>query len=209
MKEKELILKYAGKLFYRDGFHKISMDEIAAGLRMSKKTIYKHFPTKDKLIESLIDYECEYHIIKEIDILNQKIGVIKKIVTMIEFNLAELSKYSEKWIQDLQNLKPEIWDKYMKFKHNRHDTYFNRLMIQGRKEKLIKDIPLEFIISAIESIVKNVLHSDFLVRNNLSINQALNYSIDILISGMLTEKGVKIYNKEKKLLKLFKKLYND
>lgn len=205
MKEKELIIKYAGKRFYREGFHKISMDEIAAGLRMSKKTIYKHFPTKENLIESLIDFECEYHLVKEVTILGQKIGVIKMIVQMIEFNLSELSKYSEKWMSDLQNLKPELWDKYMNLKHNNHDTYFNKLMKQGKKEKLIKDIPLELILSGIESIVKNVLHTDFLVRNNLSINQALNYSIDILISGMLTEKGVKIYNKEKKLLKLFNK----
>ncbi|MBI5404404.1 MAG: TetR/AcrR family transcriptional regulator [Ignavibacteriae bacterium] len=205
MKEKELIIKYAGKRFYDEGFHKISMDEIASGLRMSKKTIYKHFPTKDNLIESLIDYECEYHLIKEVAILGQKIGVIKMILQMIEFNLGDLSKYSEKWIQDLQNLKPELWDKYLQFKHNKHDTYFKKLMAQGRKEKLIKDIPLELILSGIESIVKNVLHSDFLVRNNLSINQALNYSIDILVSGILTEKGNKIYRKEKKLLKLFKK----
>jgi len=204
MKEKELIVKYAGKLFYKDGFHKISMDEIAAGLRMSKKTIYKHFPTKDILIESLIDYECENHLIKEVSILGQKIGVIKMIVQMIEFNLSELSKYSEKWIKDLQNLKPELWDKYRSFKHSKHNNIFNKLIVQGRKEKLIKDIPLELIISGIESIVKSVLHTDFLIRNNLSMNQALNYSIDILISGMLTEKGVKIYNKEKKLLKLFK-----
>ena len=202
MKEKELIVKYSGKLFYKEGFHKISMDEIASGLRMSKKTIYKYFPTKDKLIESLIDYECEYHQIKEIEILGQKIGVIKKIVQMIEFHLGELSKYSEKWIQDLQNLKPEIWEKYMQFKHDKHDSYFNKLMIQGKKEKLFKDIPMELILSGIESIVKNVLHTDILIRINLSMKQALNYSIDILVSGMLTEKGVKIYNREKKLAKI-------
>jgi AcrR family transcriptional regulator len=205
MKEKELIIRYAGKRFYKEGFHKISMDEIAAGLRMSKKTIYKHFPTKDNLIESLIDCECECHLVKEIEILDQKIGVIEMILQMIEYNLSDLSKYGEKWISDLQNLKPNLWDKYMQFKHNKHDTYFNKLIIKGRKEKLIKDIPLEIILTGIESIVKNVIHTDFLLRNNLSLKQALNYSIDILISGMLTEKGVKIYNKEKKLLKLFKK----
>jgi AcrR family transcriptional regulator len=205
MTEKELIIKYTGKLFYKNGFHKISMDEIATGLRMSKKTIYKHFPTKDNLIESLIDYECEFHLIKEIEILNQKIGAIKMIVRMIEFNLAEMSKYSEKWIKDLQDLKPELWEKYMQFKHNKHDTYFNKLIVQGRKEKLIKEIPLEIILTGVESIVKNVIHTDFLLKNNLSLKQALNYSIDVLVSGMLTEKGVKIYNKEKKLLKLFKK----
>jgi AcrR family transcriptional regulator len=205
MNEKELIIRYVGKKFYKEGFHKISMDEIAAGLRMSKKTIYKHFKTKDNLIESLIDYECETHLVKEIAILGQNMGVIKLILQMIEYNLSDLSKYGEKWISDLQNLKPDLWDKYMQFKHNKHDTYFNKLIVQGRKEKLIKDIPLEIILTGVESIVKNVIHTDFLLRNNLSLKQALNYSIDILISGMLTEKGVKIYNKEKKLLKLFKK----
>lgn len=204
MKEKELIIKYAGKMFYKEGFRKISMDEIAAGLGMSKKTIYKYFPTKDNLIESLMDYECETHLIKEIAILGQNNGVIKMMLQIIEFNLNDLSKFSEKWLNDLKILKPEIWEKYMQFKHREHDVYFNKLILRGRKEKLIKDIPLELIIIGVESIVKNVIHSDFLINNNMSLNQVLLYTIDILISGILTEKGVKIYNKEKKQLKAYK-----
>ena len=204
MKEKELIIKYAGKMFYKEGFRKISMDEISAGLRMSKKTIYKYFPTKDNLIESLLDYECETHLINEIAILGQNTGVIKMMLQIVEYNMNGISKYSEKWINDLQNFKPELWEKYMQFKHDEHDIYLNKLVLRGRKEKLIKDIPLELIIIGVESIVKNVINSDFLINNNMSLNQVLFYTIDILISGILTEKGVKIYNKEKKLLKAYK-----
>ncbi|MCX6165394.1 MAG: TetR/AcrR family transcriptional regulator, partial [Ignavibacteriae bacterium] len=87
MKEKDIILKFAGEKFYKDGFNKISMDEIASQLHISKKTIYKYFPSKDKLIESLIDCNCEYHLDKEIRILSQDTNVVKKIVQMIQFNL--------------------------------------------------------------------------------------------------------------------------
>jgi AcrR family transcriptional regulator len=204
MNEKDIILKYAGDKFYKEGFNKISMDEIASQLHISKKTIYKHFPSKDRMIDALIDNNCEYHLENEIKILSQKINMVKKIVLMIQFNLNDFSRFSEKWFSDLQIHKPELWDKYLKFKNERHFVHFNKIFIQGRKEKLIKDIPLDLILNGIETIVKGVLHTDFLITSKLSFKQAINYSIDILISGILTIKGLKIYNKEKKILKLYK-----
>lgn len=202
MKEKEIILKYAGERFYKEGFNKISMDEIASKLHISKKTIYKYFPSKDNLIEALIDSDCECHVEIETEILNQDVDVIKKIAHMIQFNLKEFSKLSEKWLSDLQMHKPELWNKYMRFKNVKHNSYFKKILIQGKKEKVIKDIPLELILVGVEAIVKGVLHTDFLVNSKLSFKQALSYSIEIYISGLLTIKGLKIFYKEKKLLKI-------
>ena len=204
MIEKEIILKYTGERFYRDGFNKISMDEIASLLHMSKKTIYKHFQSKDKLIEALLDRNCEYHLENEIKILNQKTNVIKKLVQMIQFHLDDLSKWSEKWLSDLQIHRPVLWNKYSQFKNDKYYTHFKKIFIEGRKEEYLKEIPLDLILNGVESIVKSVLHTDFLINSKLSLRQALNYSIDIFISGILTTKGLKIYNKEKKILKLYK-----
>ena len=53
MKEKEKIANYSKDVFFKSGFYKITMDEIAQGLRMSKKTIYKYFPSKKILFEKL------------------------------------------------------------------------------------------------------------------------------------------------------------
>lgn len=204
MKEKEIILKYAGDRFHKEGFHKISMDEIATQLRISKKTIYKYFPSKDKLIESLIDRHCEEHMKNEIKIIEQDVNVVKKIIQMIQFNLNEFSKLSEKWISDLQIHKPELWNKYMQFKNTKHFNHFKKLFVQGKKEKLLKDIPLDLILNGLESIVKSLLQTNYLMNSKISFKQAINYSIDILISGMLTLKGVQIYEKEIKASKLYK-----
>jgi AcrR family transcriptional regulator len=202
MKEKDLILKFAGDKFYKEGFVKISMDEIASQLHMSKKTIYKHFSSKDNLIEALIDCDCSCHVKKETEILDQKTDVIRKIAQMVYYNLSDFSKYSEKWLSDLQIHKPELWNKYMRFKNNNHTKNFRSILKQGKKEKVIKDVPLDLILVGIEAVVKGILQTDFLKNSKLSFKQALSYSIEIYISGLLTIKGLKIFYKEKKSLKI-------
>ena len=51
---KERILKQAEQLFLQFGYSKVTMDEIAANLGMSKKTLYKFFPSKEELVREII-----------------------------------------------------------------------------------------------------------------------------------------------------------
>ncbi len=50
IEEKKNLLKNITESFLAKGFYKTTMDEIASDLRVSKKTIYKYFPTKENLI---------------------------------------------------------------------------------------------------------------------------------------------------------------
>jgi len=47
---RERILKAVDRLFYRQGLQAVGVDAIAAELGISKKTLYRHFPSKDDLI---------------------------------------------------------------------------------------------------------------------------------------------------------------
>lgn len=51
---KVLIMDASFAAFNEKGFQAVSMDEIAKQLRMSKKTIYKHFGSKEELLESAL-----------------------------------------------------------------------------------------------------------------------------------------------------------
>lgn len=50
------IVKQAFDRFYDGGFHATGVDTILAGSGISKRTLYKYFPTKDDLIEAVLDY---------------------------------------------------------------------------------------------------------------------------------------------------------
>jgi len=47
---RERILETVDRLFYREGIRAVGVDAIAAELGISKKTLYRHFPSKDDLV---------------------------------------------------------------------------------------------------------------------------------------------------------------
>src|ERR1700754_5091546 len=61
MDVKERILTKAAELFMRYGIRSITMDEIAAQLGISKKTIYQFFTDKDEMVEAVVDEEITHN----------------------------------------------------------------------------------------------------------------------------------------------------
>ena len=55
MEVKDRIIHHAAALFMRNGIKSISMDDIAANLAMSKKTLYKWFENKDQLVVGVME----------------------------------------------------------------------------------------------------------------------------------------------------------
>lgn len=51
----DAIVEAAGRLFLAPGFVRVSMDDLARELGMSKKTIYRHFPDKRGLLTAVLD----------------------------------------------------------------------------------------------------------------------------------------------------------
>jgi AcrR family transcriptional regulator len=50
------ILAAAYELFYRRGFGRVSVDEIAASARITKRTLYYHFESKDDLLAAMLEF---------------------------------------------------------------------------------------------------------------------------------------------------------
>jgi AcrR family transcriptional regulator len=55
----QTILTCAYQLFHRHGFNRVSMDEIATAARVTKRTIYYHFRSKDDLIAAALEHQHE------------------------------------------------------------------------------------------------------------------------------------------------------
>jgi AcrR family transcriptional regulator len=51
-KQKQKIAEFALSHYRQHGFSKVPMDDIASGLRISKKTIYKYYSSKEELVEA-------------------------------------------------------------------------------------------------------------------------------------------------------------
>ena len=87
---KDRILTRAEEMFLRFGYSKVTMDEIAANLGMSKKTLYKFFPSKEELVREII-YKMRCGVKDYIDDLlaNDEMDFVEKIN---EFNWKPIVK---------------------------------------------------------------------------------------------------------------------
>jgi AcrR family transcriptional regulator len=53
----QTILTCAYRLFHRHGFNRVNMDEIAGAARVTKRTLYYHFRSKDDLIAAALEHQ--------------------------------------------------------------------------------------------------------------------------------------------------------
>lgn len=67
LQKRNLILEAAGELFVKDGFDKVSMDQLAEAAGVSKQTVYSHFGSKEGLFQAAIDARCIAYDIRAID----------------------------------------------------------------------------------------------------------------------------------------------
>jgi AcrR family transcriptional regulator len=178
------------------------MDEIARDLQVSKKTIYKYFPSKENLVE-----EISSNLISGINcdldsIIEGKENVVVKFVKVLNMYSNKMMYHNEKWYRDLQLHMPHIWQQIDNLRIDRVHNGLNKLLEQGRKEKLVEGIPSEIIITSIITTVRAVINPEFILKNKFSMQEAFKYTFEMFLNGILTKTGKEKYLKTKELFQI-------
>jgi AcrR family transcriptional regulator len=199
--ERNKILFYAINKFHSEGFYKTSMDEIARDLQMSKKTIYKYFQSKEGLLEAVANHlmsESKAHIDS---ILASNESVVVKFLKIINMYNSKVLKCSEKWFTDLQVHAPRLWQNIDEFRTNRIYHVLSELVREGKEEGMIdSNIPTCVIVTSYNSTIKSMVNFQFLYENNISVSDAANHAMQMLLNGILTKKGKAEFARQKEVM---------
>lgn len=195
MEEQNKILEHTEEKFFRDGFYKTTMDEIASELKMSKKTIYKFFPSKDKLIQSIANHFMNRMKSKILPALNSDKNAIEKLGDLINILAKASENFSAARMTELKRHYPSLWNEIDKFRTEMMFGNITKVIEQGKKEGLFADYPTIIIMNVLVASVRSIVNPDFVLNNNFSIIEAARYAFRIVISGILTDKGKKEFIK--------------
>jgi AcrR family transcriptional regulator len=92
-KTKRRFLDAAYELFYRKGFNRVGVDEIAAASRVTKRSLYYHFKSKDELLASVLELQHELGLARIRKYEDRYKGDPAEILAIL---FAELAKWSAK-----------------------------------------------------------------------------------------------------------------
>ncbi len=195
--DKERILEYSQKKFFAEGFYKISMDEIALGLGMSKKTIYKNFKRKEDLVEEVMFSYLNVNL-SEMKILhsNSK-NSVEKLCKSIQLMGGMLSRISQRCFSDMQVHYPQIWKKIEEYRTQKIKGNFGIIFSEGQREGVIKPYPVDLVLQVLVSSIQGVINPEFLWNSSLANKDAFQMTTSIIIHGLLTDDGKKIFKKFK------------
>jgi len=205
VQEKDLrtrILQKAFSLFLSRGFTRVTTQDIASALGISKKTLYKYYSSKHEIVSTAIEQNLEGLGARFDEIMQQRDwGFNEKFVRVLMLIQRQVGSISEIFLEDMARHIPDVWEKIDCFRRKRVLEVLHQLLIQGQTEGAVrKDLHLEAVLFLLFGTINNSITPERLLKAGYPLEKIFTTMIDLFYKGLLTQQGVQNFDKNKGLL---------
>jgi AcrR family transcriptional regulator len=186
------VLEAARSHFFSHGFRTVTMDDLAAELGMSKKTLYAHFPSKEALLEAVIkDKFARVSATLETIQRQQPDDFAARLQAMLHGMQRELAELKPPFVRDMRLKAPHIFKRLEQRRARLIETHFSGLFQTGQRSGDVRrDIPVRLMIETILSAIQAIMNPQKLEELGLSPKEAFAGVIGIVLRGvLLPQKG--------------------
>lgn len=192
-KDEELrtrVLDQARDKFLREGFTSTSMDDIAGDLRMSKKTIYRLFPSKEDILERVIDRIMNFMYEKRLrPVFESGLDPIAKIVVLLR-TVAQITKLvSPRVLREISTGMPRLFARIDEFRRQKMLKHFPVIIADGIRGGYFIDRPPELMAGIAINCIRSVTNPEFALAHGIRFSELLPLVVEMVIGGLLTDKG--------------------
>lgn len=192
---KEKILNAAEKRMVKFGYRKVTMDEIALDLHMSKNTIYKLFVGKEEIAKGLVK-RLQQQLNTSLDNVektqNDPLRIFSDSVLLLR---KQLGPWFEHFFREIPTELPSLWEEFLHFR-NEKILGIRSLVEKGSRNGIFRRVNPSIATEAYLGAVKAITNPRFLEEENLTFEQALDAVLDLWSNGIWINR--KLSNKEKK-----------
>ena len=150
------IVQTAHNLFIERGIKDVKMDDIAAELSISKRTIYELFNDKEQLLHEVLENQNKRMSERGREIIRSSSHILEIILKLFSLHFEGLRKINNKFFKDLDKY-PKIC-KHKKEKENMNIKKFIAWMEVGRQQGLFReDADFEILVFIIKRDMTTIL----------------------------------------------------
>ena len=186
---RERIILAAVELFTTNGIKSITMDEIAASLGISKRTLYEVFPDKETLLE-----ECILKSQKDGDIFVKGVietsgNVLEVLLRCYQWSIERFHATNKKFFEDIKK-HPKAYQ-LMKNNRNRSSEDTVNFFKEGVKQGIFRDdVNFAIINLLVRDQLDLLMNSD--ICNEYSFLEVYESIMFTFLRGISTEKGARV-----------------
>ena len=195
MNQKNNILKQGFLIIAKDGIRSFTVDRLSSMLRISKKTIYAFFATKEILIDKIIKSKL-YEIDKVMnDILVKNDCPIKCFHEINRFHIKMSADIDISKLIELKVKYPYVWSRIEKHRKNELDVV--RKIIKNAKSMnyLRCGLDSNLVSKLYINIIDKTFQPEFFIQQNMTYKETINLFADIMANGIFNNRGLELLEK--------------
>ena len=185
------IITAAREHFFAHGLRSVTMDDLAAELGMSKKTLYAEFPSKTDLLRAVLldkfrSVDADLEQIMAQSSANALAG-LQQLLACMQRHTEEIQP---PFVRDIRRESPELFKLVESRRRELIQRYFGRIFDNGRREKIIRsDISSEMILEILLGAVQSIMNPAKIEALGVTPKAGYGTIITVILEGVLTAKG--------------------
>ena len=185
--QRKKILIAAGKEMMARGVRVVTMDEIAAQVGMSKKTIYTYFKGKDEIVEAIFAAHFDSQWGK---VSGEGGGLIDRLLQLMSLEVRQHHSVCPQFLEDLRRYYPALLSDFLQRRREYVRRELDRLLLSGEEEGTIRgDIDREVIVDILTDFPSMLLYNDRIAALGYSVARMRSAVQELLLGGLLTDEG--------------------
>ncbi len=193
------IRQKAVKLFCAYGPHRISLDDLAHELGISKKTIYKYFVNKSQLVLEAVNIILTDTIVEIDHILQLPLDPVQKLLKIYYNIFQQLKRHNPAFLYEVRKYYPDAFGLIEAFRKELIQKQIIPLLQQAKMREMIRPDLDETLFADIHlSKISQVLRESHLFfQDQHSADVIFEYLIVSNVRGIISEKYLAIFNQMK------------
>jgi AcrR family transcriptional regulator len=193
MEMKERIQQKANDLFRRYGVKSITMDEIAAQLGASKKTIYQYFSDKDELVEAVVKHTIDFAQKTCDDNRDRSKDAVDELFQAMDFIQQIFSDMNPAMMYDLERFHPQSYKVFLDHKNKYLFDAIKTNLKRGIAEELYRpEINIDIIARFRLEGMMIAFNQDVYPASKFNLGELHTSIIEHFLFGVASLKGYKL-----------------
>jgi len=192
------IITESRRLFRMHGLRTVTMDDIAASLRISKRTLYEHFSDKDHLVQACLLEQIEDQNSQFAEFFREPPDILTAILRCYRFISDELKRTNISYFKELRRYHPAVYEEVMTVHHKEAFRTLVRLICKGQREGLFMPSVNPRLVALLfhhrNDVLSSPEHHSFLLEE-FSLSDILEVLIVHTLRGIATPAGIDIIDR--------------
>lgn len=185
--QRNRVIEMASLMFFEHGIRKVRMDDVAAALTMSKRTLYEMFADKEELLLECMKVDQEKKRENAVQVADSADNVLEIVFRLYQYGMEEMKNVHPSMYRDIKKY-PKVCE-YLNQRKEQSTKNSKVFYETGVRQGLLRsDINFDIFQFLVDLSMSGFLTNDLLMER-WALADVLDTVVRVNMRGICTEKG--------------------